>query len=134
MEYICHRPYNKKGASGKFYNLKPGARFDTIGKFIAYRNAAICTTTSEDAYRYFARNDDGQGMKRGKLTYEIAFSERKPNEEDGYRFTPKEREILSTDYARFIRQDSDMIIFNSDFFNAEISELEEIREKVIKDV
>ena len=134
MEYICHHHYNKFGASGKLYNFKPGARLDVIGRFIAYKNAAVCATTSEDAYRYFARNDDGQGMKRGKLTYEIAYSERRPNKEDGYRFTPEEREILSTDYARFIRQDSDMIIFNSDFFNAEISELEEIKERVVKDV
>ena len=131
MEYVCHRRYQKRGANGKPYNLKVGSRFDSIGQFIAYKNAAICSIRSEDAYMHFARNDDGRGLERGRLTYEIAYSDRHPNEDNGFRFTDEEARILMRDYSRFIRQDVDTIIFNFEFFNASIEELKEIKERVV---
>lgn len=80
---------------------------------------------------FFARNDDGKGLKRGKLTYEIAYAPRHPNKDNGFRFTPDEAEILVKKYGRFLRNDSDMIIFNKEFFDAEIEELEEIKREVM---
>ena len=113
------------------YSFREGARLDTIDCFIAYKNAAVCTTWSEDAYRHFARNDDGQGMRRGRLTWEIAYAKRRPNEENGYRFTEEQQRILVEKYGRFLRSDCDTIVFNKDFFNAEIEELEEIKREVV---
>lgn len=80
---------------------------------------------------HFARNDDGRGLERGRLTYEIAYSDRHPNEDNGFRFTDEEARILMRDYSRFIRQDVDTIIFNFEFFNASIEELKEIKERVV---
>jgi hypothetical protein len=37
--------------------------------------------------------------------------------------------MLTKDYQRFLKP-TDMILFNNDFFNAEISELEELAKKL----
>ena len=131
MEYICHRRYQKIGASGIMYSFRQGALLETIGRYIAYKNGAVCATCSEDAYMYFARNDDGKGLKRGRLTYEIAYAPRHPNMDNGFRFTPAEMETLINNYGRFLRYDCDTIVFNKEFFNAEIEELEEIKREVM---
>lgn len=126
VEYICHRKYSKIAACGDYLTFKQNARFETIGCFIAHDKRAICTVNSEDAHRYFAKNDDGNGIKRGNLTYKIAYAPRHPNKENGFRFTPDEIEMLEKDYDRFLRKDTDTIIFNNAFFNAKIEDLQEI--------
>lgn len=130
MQYVCHQIYNKKGACGRKFFIKKGETFNTIGPFISVDNRAICTVTSEDAYRHFARNDDGQGLYRGELTYFIAFSKRHPNKDNGYRFTDEEAEMLVNEYERFLVAEADTILFNYDFFNAEIGVLEELKNKL----
>lgn len=131
MEYVCHRRYKKIGASGRDYNFPRETTLQTIGQFIAYNNSAVCKVSSEDAYMYFARNDDGKGLERGNLTYAIAYAPRKPNKDNGYRFTDKEIEILEKDYGRFLRNDTGTIRFNYDFFNADIEELKQIKERLV---
>lgn len=131
MKYICHIPYNKVGASGKFYDIKKGEIFDMIGNFIAKGPEAICAVRSDDAFRYFARDDDGNGYKRGNLTHLIAFADRH-NKEDGFRFSPEEREMLTKEYSKFLNPNVEFILFNYDFFNADVNELEELYQKLNK--
>ena len=121
MEYIVHRRFTGKAASGESVNLATGTTYQTIGNWIADGNKAICSTHSENAHKYFARNDDSQGLKRGELTYKIAYAPR--NSGDGFRFSDEQRNLLATKWARFLRPEHDFIIFNDDFFNAEILEL-----------
>ena len=130
MKYITHRRYKKTGASGKEYNFARETKLDTIGEFIAFGNEAVCNIRSQDAYEYFSRNDDDKGLERGKLTYEIAFLKRKPNEDNEYRFTPEEIEMLEDKYSHWLRQDSDTILFNYDFFNAEVDELKKLHKRL----
>ena len=125
MEYICHRRYKKKGFCEKKFLITPKTRLETIGEFIAYGPSAVCTVTSEDAHMYFARNDDGKGLERGKLTWAIAYKDRHPNKDDGYRFTPEEIEMLETEYPHFL-MGLEVILFNHEFFNAEVEELREL--------
>ena len=132
MNYICHKRYKKKGASGDNYNIKYGTELNTISNFIVIDNKAICSTNSLDAYMYFSRNDDGYGFERGKLTYAIAFSDRKPNVNNNFRFTPEERDMLYREYPHFINTNLDFIIFNYDFFNANIEELQTLYNKLFK--
>lgn len=129
MEYICHTRYKKRGASGREYNLPRGTVLETVGPFIAKDNTAVCRVDSEDAHVYFARNDDGCGMERGRLTSAIAYSDRHPNEDNGYRFTDEEIEMLERDYGHFLRK-LDVILFNHDFFNADILTLREIAKRL----
>lgn len=131
MEYICHRRYRSKGASGEWFNIRRGTKLGTVGNFIAVGSKAVCVVKSEAAYMYFARNDDGRGIERGELTNAIAYSPQFPHEEDGgYRFSEKQREVICTEYPQFLRDDVDTIIFNYDFFNAEVEELKEMRHRL----
>jgi len=125
MQYICHRRYKQTGASGKKYNFPYGTTLDSIGKFIAYNNEAVCAVTSEDAHQFFARNDDGRGLERGALTYAIAYRPRGL----GFRFTDWDRTMLEHEYPQFLKN-TEFILFNHDFFDAEISVLEEIANKL----
>lgn len=124
MEYIVHRRCREVAAYGERLNLPYGTRFETIGDFIADGNRAICATTSETAYKYFARNDDGNGLERGRLTHAIAYGKRRVGE--CFRFSEEEIEMLETKWSRFLRPDVDVILFNHDFFNAELPDLEEL--------
>lgn len=130
MQYVCHQRYRKKGACGRKYFFKPGDALESIGPFISKDNREVCSRKSDDAFRHFARNDDGLGMERGRLSYHIAYAERHPNKNDGYRFTPEEIEMLERDYPQYLVPGIDVILFNADFFNAEISVLKEIKNKL----
>ena len=130
MNYICHNRFNKIGASGKEYLIRYKDTVETVGKYIAKGAEAICTITSDDAFRHFARNDDNNGLERGKLTYKIAYAPRRPNMDNDYRFTEAEIEMLRTEYNRFLVDDRVAVIFNYDFFNADIDELKELYERL----
>lgn len=126
MEYICHKQYKKTGASGIEYNFPYRKKLQNIGQFIAYENAAVCTVTSDDAFRHFARNDDGNGLERGKLTYDIAYAPKKPNKDNGFRFTDKQAKMLKRYYKKYL-MNTDVILFNEAFFNADIEDLQKIK-------
>lgn len=129
MEYIVHHRYRGKTACAKEVNIPYGTTFETIGNFIAMDNAALCYTTSEVAHKYFARNDDGKGLRRGALTYEIAYSNRERYNKDGnrrQRFTDDEIELIEKKWNKFLIPDIDVILFNHDFFNADVDELEQM--------
>ena len=130
MDYITHHRLRGKAACGQELNIPYGTAFSTIGKFIATQDGgAICYTTSEMAHRYFARNDDGRGLRRGALTYEIAYSNRERFNKVGnrrQRFTDEEIDILERDWSKFLIPDIDVILFNHDFFNADVDELEKM--------
>lgn len=130
MNYIVHKRFKQTGASGERYNFPYGTELETIGNFIAYNNEAVCTTTSQQAHEYFARNDDGRGLERGKLTYAIAFSSRHPNKTDTFRFTPEQRNLLIEKYSHFLIPSEEWILFNHNFFNAEVEELEEMAQQL----
>ncbi len=122
MEYVVHRRFRAKAACGELMNIPYGAKFETIGDFIATPDGkAICFTTSEAAQQYFARNDDGQGLERGKLTYAIAYAPRRAG--NGFRFTDDEIVMLEKHWSHFLMDDVDTILFNEDFFNAQVPEL-----------
>ena len=130
MKYICHNRYKKTGASGKEYLVRFKDEIETVGNFIAKGAEAVCAITSDDAFRHFARNDDNNGLERGKLTYKIAYAPRRPNIDNDYRFTETEIEMLRTEYSRFLIKDNVAVIFNYDFFNADIEELRELYKRL----
>jgi hypothetical protein len=126
MQYIVHHRMRDIVATGKKMNIPYGSTFETIGDFIATADAqAICYITSEMAYEFFARNDDGKGLERGKLSYAIAYKNRVRYSATGrrQRFTDEEIELLETHWSRFLRDDTDTIRFNRSFFEADPAEL-----------
>ena len=131
MEYITHRRFNKIAACGEKMNIPFKSTVNTVAGFIANGSRAICRTESKDAYMHFARNDDGHGIERGKLTYDIAYAGRNVKRDDGFRhrFTDAEIKMLEKEYPHFLKK-TDFILFNYEFFNAGIEELRELHKKL----
>ncbi len=128
MRYVVHRRCREMGAAGQQLNLSYGSVFETIGHIIATpEGKGICFVTSDTAHRYFARDDDGKGLRRGRLTYAIAWSDRvRMVHGRRQRFSAAEIEMLKRDWARFLVPDAPVILFNHAFFNAEVDELEQL--------
>ena len=130
MKYITHKRFKNIGMTAKTYNIPYSTNLEVKDQIIYYNNEPICYITSENAHKYFSRNDDNNGLERGRLTYAIAYSDRKANKNNGFRFTPEEREILVDEYSHFLVDNTEWILFNHDFFNAEIEELKEMAKKL----
>lgn len=126
MKYICYKRFRGKILSKTIVNIPYGTEFESSGNFLYDHDGKyMMATTSFNCHQHFSRNDDGQGLRRGKLAYAIAFAPRGKS----YRFSEDEIAMLTRDYQRFLKP-TDMILFNNDFFNAEVSELEELAKKL----
>ena len=129
MEYVNHRRVKGKVLCGKEVNIPAGTVFECNNKLIKLGNDAICYSTSQMGHENFARNDDGNGMERGAYTYEIAFSNRKRFNKDKtrrQRFSDNEIETLCNKWEKFLIPDIDVVLFNNDFFEADLEELKKM--------
>lgn len=125
MKYVTHHRFKELALCGERLNIPYGTELDTEGYSIVMPDGrTICYSTSENAKKHFARNDDGRGLERGALTYAIAYSRRDAG--NGFRFSEEEAEILTRDWGHFLRPDVDVILFNEDFFAAEPEELQKL--------
>ena len=70
MEYIVAKAYDRLGIDQRF-NLTKGSSAIEENNIILYNGKKICYATSQDAHDFFARNDDGKGRDRFKLTHDI---------------------------------------------------------------
>lgn len=126
MQYICYKRFKGKTLSQDNANIPYGTTFEATGVILLDSdNKPMMTTTCYNCHQHFSRNDDGQGLRRGKLAYAIAYAPRG----DKFRFSEEEIAMLTRDYQRFLKP-TETILFNNDFFNAEVSELEELAKKL----
>lgn len=147
MDYIVCRRIHKPVICGDI-NLKHGTICEQNGDYITDSNTRpICSTNSQDAYDYFARNDDEQGTKRFFLTHDIL--KKTENKDDSWiRLHTKQQYFdwkrtydkiwskiwLDKKLAKFKRPEyQNFWIWNYDFYNASIEDLEYI-EKLIEEV
>ena len=129
MKYITHNRFKGLAACGQQLNLPYGTELETAGDFLITGDGRpVCYGTSETAKRHFARNDDGQGLARGALTWAIAYRERRRRCGDGavFRFSEGEQALLVREWGHFLRTDVETILFNEDFFAAEVPELQRL--------
>lgn len=125
MRYITHRRFKDKAACGDRLNLPYGTELEADGDFLFTLDGRhVCYITSETTKQYFSRNDDGLGLRRGALTWAIAYANRDGG--NGFRFSDRERELLERDWGRWLRQDTETILFNEDFFEADPAELQQL--------
>ena len=113
--------------------LKEGTLLNASRGFLLCERGPVCAVTSQNAYDYFAQNDDGQGERRGFLTQDILKRLRKLKKQ-------KERsdiiwgkiweDEICLKYKRV--EHDDHWLWNYDFYNAEIADLEYIRNLVMK--
>lgn len=128
MTYICHRSYSGLAETGKTVHIKRGKEYPLLGTRIARNNASICAVSSSVGRLHFARNDDGQGLKRGALTYAIAYRRREREHSDGrvFRFSEAEIDMLRREWNHFLAPDKGVIRFCQSFFDADVAELEKL--------
>lgn len=126
MKYITHHRYKELALCGIRLNLPYGTEMQTKNDYIITLDGKpVCLLTSENAKLHFARNNDGCGLERGMLTYAIAYSKRVRHDKYGrqQRFSDDEIEMLEKDWSHFLRKDVDVILFNDNFFMADVDEL-----------
>lgn len=124
-KYITHHRFKGLALCGMELNIPYGTKLDENNHYLFTKDGLmICSTTSETSKLHFSINDDEQGLRRGELTYLIAYSNRKTN--TGKRFTEREINILKNKWAHFLNQNVPVILFNEEFFTAPISELESL--------
>ena len=130
MQYITTKRYKGNGIGGHF-NLPYGTPIEEKDGVLYHDNKPICVARSLNGKKHFAINEDGQGLKRGELTYFIAYSNRQKEHSDGhvFRFSEEEIEMLVKEYPQWIRQTTP-ILFSDDFFTAKVEDLQELADKL----
>lgn len=123
MKYITHRRFKDIAICGDV-NLPAMTICDEINGIIIYDDKPLCSITSENAYRYFAKNEDGHGMIRGKLTQRIIKKLTSRDKDSDIRWGKIWNDAVC---ARFkMREHKDHWLWNHEFYNAEIDKLEYI--------
>lgn len=156
MNYIVTKRFKGKSICGNV-NLAYGTECEERDNTIYCDGKPLCFATSENAHQYFSRNDDGQGERRGALVHDILerltendikyfegdnspFGGGKiyPEKLAAYNACEKERkeawdriwgDLSIRKYKRV--EFADYWLFNHDFYNAPIEDLEYIL-KVVK--
>lgn len=124
-KYICFRHFKRK--NGQNWNIHFGEKLIVIdGDFLALekdRSKVICYRYSDVAKHFFAINNDNNGIERGKLTYSIAYNPK-------FHLNEKQKELICKDYQHYLRQDVDTILFNTNFFEANLYDLKILKERL----
>lgn len=84
----------------------------------------LCCTRSQNAYDFFARNDDGKGLERGALTQGIKDTLEKRDENYQSRWDKVWSDPVCKKYKR--KEHADMWLWAHNFYNAEIPDLQHI--------
>lgn len=129
MEYIIHSRFREKGMKGCCFNLPHGTICNSKENIIFHNNQPICFTTSQIAYDYFSRNDDGRGLERGKLVNKILST--LSNKKDG-KYQDRWDKLWEDEYCHKFRrkEHGDHWLWSFDFYNAEIEDLQYILDKI----
>lgn len=120
MKYICHKRFRAKAVCGEV-NIPATTVCEAMNGFIFHNGNPICACKSENAHQYFARNDDEQGMARGKLTQAIKKTLAKKDKNHQCRWDKVWGDPICQKYKR---SDHEFFwVWNHDFFAADISDL-----------
>lgn len=132
MKYIVHKRFKGKAICGEV-NLPATTVCEEADGGIFCDGRLICLAVSENAHQFFARDDDGAGMLRGRLTQAIqrTLSKRDANYQD--RWDKVWDDPTCQPYKRI--EHADFWLWNHEFFNADIDTLRHIARLVgVKEV
>lgn len=131
MRYVVFKRFRDKCLCGNV-NLPYGTVCELDGEVITKDGNALVVATSENAHQFFARDDDGKGLERGRLTQEIQARLRTPEKRE----SAGEYKRRQAAWARIwndpkiqpykMREHADYWLWNHAFFNADVETLEYI--------
>lgn len=125
MRYIVTRRFRGKAICGEV-NLPYGTTCEEHdGILILEDGRKLCADTSQNAYDYFSRDDDGMGRERGTLVYDI----RRTLERLDAKHQARWDKLWADSGANRLRRadHKDFWVWNHDFYNADVNELRRIR-------
>ena len=129
VQYIAARRARFNAICGPV-NIPYGTTVEAVDGFLERDGLRLCAATSESAHKYFARDSDGNGMERGKLTAAIIaeLSKRDPKDKDGKRHQALWDRLWADKLARrYRRKDhADHWVWSHDFFEAPVEDLRHI--------
>ena len=127
MEYVVHKRFKTKAICGNV-NIPAATVCTERGGIIYYSEKPLCVINSDNAYKHFARNDDGRGLERGRLTRAITSTLEKRDDQYQERWDRVWNDPACRQFKR--KNDDDYWLWNLAFFNAEIFSLEHIADLV----
>ena len=122
-KYVARDRARFKGCSGPV-NIPCGAVLEEQDGLLFWRGEAVCTTKCQNAYDYFSQDNDGQGKLRGKLVTAIKATLEKRDSGYQARWDKVWDDDLCQKYRR--PEHEDWWLWNHDFFNAPIQDLQHI--------
>ena len=137
IKFLLHTDYSGAVLTTPFSQrqFKKGtiAYLNPNNELIFIEDVPVCYMNSYVSHEYFCRDDDEQGWLRHVYTYTIAKANRQRILSDGSvsRFTEEESNTIINRWGHFIRQDCPgVILFNTNFFNATIEDLQQMAKEI----
>lgn len=127
MKYIVHKRFKNTALCGAV-NLQAMTTCESYEDIIVCNGMPICFAQSENAHQYFAVNDDGTGMLRGKLTQAIQKTLAKRDNNYQARWNKVWDDPLCQKYKRYTHEDH--WLWSHEFFMADIETLKHIAELI----
>lgn len=123
MNYITIKRAKFNSLSGAV-NLPYGSHAECLDGILYYNGHALCSDHSQNAYDFFVRNDDGNGLIRSKLTQAIRKTLEKKDRHHQARWDKVWEDPICQKYKR--AEHADFWLWNHEFFNANIFDLRHI--------
>lgn len=123
MKYITVKRARFNGICG-YVNIPYGTEVEVIDDIIMANGYPVCFVSSQHAYDYFARNDDGNGLERGQLIQSIMKRLAKQGENHQARWGKIWGDEVCKKYKR--SEADDYWLWNHEFYQADICVLEYI--------
>lgn len=124
MRYIVTRRFRGKAICGEV-NLPYGTICEEHdGILVLEDGRRLCAVTSQNAYDYFSRDDDGNGQERGKLVQDI----RSTLERMDAKYQARWDRLWADEGANKLRstEHEDYWLWSFAFYNADVNELRRI--------
>lgn len=121
MEYIIYKDFNEKAICGGVSLPRGTVCIEKYGT-IYHNDKPLCLNVSENAYQYFARNNDGNGLERGYLVTEIKNVLALQDEHTYERW----HRVQNAPICQQLSRVGCIGLWNFEFYNAEIMHLEYI--------
>jgi hypothetical protein len=123
MKYITYKRFKDKALCGNV-NIPAMTECQEYNGILFYNSIPLCLATSENAHTYFAINEDGMGLKRGAIIYDITTMLKRKDSKYQNRWDKVWEDKLCQKYKR--HEHPEHWLWNHEFYNADINDLEYI--------